>query len=58
MEKCDGNKMSRKDFIKKSCAGLLTYGFLKESSSTLLNAQETKKQINIIKNINSYSHLF
>ncbi len=44
MGKHKSNEMSRKDFIKKSCASLLTYGLLKESPSLLLNGQETKKQ--------------
>lgn len=43
MENCN-KKLSRKEFLKKSCSGLLAYGFLKESSSLSLNEQKTDKQ--------------
>ena len=40
----DGNQMSRKDFLRKSWAGLLTFSLLKESPAILLNKQKTRKQ--------------
>lgn len=41
----NGNKkLSRKEFLKKSCAGIVTYGLLKESPALSLNEQEVKKQ--------------
>ncbi len=38
------NKISRKNFLKKSCAGLLTFGLLKESPAVLLNKQKSPKK--------------
>jgi len=38
------NKISRKNFLKKSYAGLLTFGLLKESPVVLLNKQKSSKK--------------